>query len=146
MAKKLGDLVAALFHQKHDWKITLLRTWPEIVGPLATKVRIEKITENTLVLGVQDSCWLQELYLLSPVLIKTINKTLDAPRIKTLRFMVVDIRIKNGKKKSLEPTKPLPKNILLNYTEQAALKKVADQELQQALRQFLIRCYQESGS
>jgi hypothetical protein len=143
MAKKLGDLVATIFHQEHDWKIALLRSWPDIVGPLATKVRIEKITENALVLGVQDSCWLQELYLLSPMLLKTINKTLDQPRIKTLRFMVADITIKNGKKKSLEQPKQPPKKVYLNSTEQAALSAIVDQELSHALRQFLVRCYQE---
>ena len=143
MAKKLGDLVATIFHHEHDWKIALLRAWPDIVGPLATKVRIEKITENALVLGVQDSCWLQELYLLSPVLLKTINKTLDAPRIKTLRFMIADITVKNGKKKSPEPKKQPPKQVNLNPAEQAALSTIADQELRYALQQFLVRCYQE---
>ncbi|PKN03351.1 hypothetical protein CVU75_02690 [Candidatus Dependentiae bacterium HGW-Dependentiae-1] len=143
MAKKLSDLVAALVHHTHDWKITLLRSWPDIVGPLCSKVSVEKITEDTMLLVVQDSCWLQELYLLSPVLLKTINKTLDAPRIKNLRFRVASSAVKKEKKRNVEIKKQPLKKVYLNPTEEAALKKIGDQELTHALRQFLVRCYQE---
>jgi hypothetical protein len=153
MAKKLGDLVATIFHQKHDWKIALLRSWPTIVGPLGPKIRLEKITDTAIVLGVQDSCWLQELYLLSPVLLKTINKTLDAPRIKTLRFIVADMTAKNKKSSMISSSSRqrtsshlFLKTRCLSPVEQAALAKITDQELQHALTQFLLRCYQERGS
>ncbi|MDZ4123742.1 MAG: hypothetical protein U1E02_06145, partial [Hydrogenophaga sp.] len=100
-------------------------------------------TEDTILLVVQDSCWLQELYLLSPVLLKTINKTLDAPRIKNLRFRVASSAVKKEKKRNLEIKKQPLKKVCLNPTEEAALKKIGDQELTHALRQFLVRCYQE---
>ena len=144
MAKQLGDLVASLFHQSHDWKISLLSTWPDIVGPLASKVQVEKIMGDTLVLAVKDSCWLQELYLLTPVLLKTINKTLDQQRIKNLRFKIADSSVKGIKKRdSVVVQQPVPKKIYLTPAEQATLEKISDKELRQALRQFLVRCYQE---
>lgn len=143
MAKQLGDLVATLFHQSHDWKIALLSAWPDIVGPLASKVQVEKIMEDTLVVAVKDSCWLQELYLLTPVLLKTINKTLDQPRIKNLRFKIADSSVKEIKKRENVVQQPVPKKIYLSPAEQATLEKISDKELRQALRQFLVRCYQE---
>src|SRR5437762_7574752 len=98
MAVYLKDVLHAVINPEKNWKTDLLYKWNEIVGPLHNKVRIEKIHDDTLILGVFHSCWMQELYLLSPLLIKTINEKLDQPYIKQLRFKHIGIKRTQQKK------------------------------------------------
>jgi len=86
MAKPIKNILDSFLKTNNSWKAQLLQDWPKIIGKLQDKVSIEKVQDSTLVLSVADACWLQELYLLSPVLLKTINQKLDRPRIKRLRF------------------------------------------------------------
>ena len=144
MAQPIKQLINAVFDQPDNWKIDLLRNWDSIIGNLNTKVYLEKITEDTLVLGVTDSCWLQELYLLSHVILQVINEKLDRPRIKQLRFKKVGIR--PVKKQTY--TKPKARTYIkrpLTPKEKSALQHIKDPQLQQALEDFLIRCYQEQA-
>jgi len=121
----------------------LLEEWPDIVGPLANKVTIEKIYQESITLGVYDSCWMQELYLLSSTLLETINRNLDQPRIKQVRFKLVRKK-EQKKKKSTAPThKDEPLTITLTPTQRNALERITDPDLRTALQSFLIRCYQE---
>lgn len=142
MPHDIKKLVHTILHTDANWKVQLLRDWQNILGNLGTKVHLEKIHDDTLVLGVSDSCWMQELYMLSHLLINKINQRLDRPRIKKLRFKTV------GDQPRMQ-YKPTPKqeyvvkNITLNPTEQRALEKIKDPQLQDALKGFLIRCYQE---
>ena len=142
MAVYLKELLHALINPEKNWKTDLLYRWNDIIGSLNSKVRIEKIYDDTLVLGVFHSCWMQELYLLSPLLIKTINEKLDQPYIKQLRFK--HIGIKSLKKDSLKPTTiKKKKEIILTKEDESTLAKVADPALRDALKAFRIRCYQE---
>ena len=127
---------------EHSWKIDLLQNWPDIIGSLKTKVNLEKIQDSTLVLSVTDACLLQELYLLSPILLKRINEKLDQPRIKRLRFKQAGIKKVKRKRAPVQKKKRLT-TVVLSTKEQNALKKIEDQELGDALKRFLIRCYQE---
>src|SRR5439155_41226 len=70
MALNLKELLQAIIRPEKNWKTDLLYRWRDIIGSLHSKVRIEKIHDDTLILGVFNSCWMQELYLLSPLLIK----------------------------------------------------------------------------
>ena len=143
MAQSVKSLVQNIFANQDNWKIQLLKNWPDILGHLNTKVHLEKIEDDCLVLGVSDSCWMQELYMLSPLLLATINKKLDAPRIKSLRFKKVGIRkqiTKRAPKRRFDSfvTKPLtPK-------EERALTHIKDPELSASIKDFLRRCQQES--
>ncbi len=142
MIKNIKDLLSSMLQDKDNWKIQLLSSWQTIFGDLSDKVHLEKIQEDTLVLGVLDSCWLQELYLLTPVLLKAINKTLDQPRIKHLRFKTIGI--KKAKSQSL------PKKMVMNkqekifsLAERTALQKLKDPELSNVLKEYLLRCHRE---
>jgi hypothetical protein len=142
MAQPIKQLLSTVFDQPDNWKIDLLRNWDSIIGNLNTKVYLEKITDDTLVLGVTDSCWLQELYLLSHVILQVINEKLDRPRIKQLRFKKVGIR--HAKKQTITKPKPRARTQRpLTPKEKGALADIKDPQLQQALEDFLIRCYQE---
>ena len=139
MSKAIKDLVPLILRNQDNWKLKLLSNWHTIFGPLSEKVSLEKMSEDTLILGVQDSCWLQELYLLSAMLLKTINQALDAPRIKHLRFKTV------GTKKTSTPPKPTKtiwakRNVILNAKENKALTHIKDEQLALALKTFLVRC------
>lgn len=142
MAFILKDLLSSIIRPDNNWKTELLNKWQDIIGSLYSKVRIEKIYDDTLVLGVFHSCWMQELYLLSPLLIKTINEKLDQPHIKQLRFK--HIGSKKETKKTVPPRTIIKKEVVLTKKEENTLTKIADPALRNAIKAFRIRCYQES--
>jgi hypothetical protein len=124
------------------WQTTLLKNWPDIIGRLSSRVHIEKIAHDTLILSVSDSCLLQELYLLSPVLCASINKMLDQPYIKQIRFKKA-APYHTKKMSTLNGASCALKNIRLTAAEQHALTCVSDGELRSALQAFCIRCHRE---
>lgn len=133
-------LTTYLAHEK-NWKAQLLANWQTIIGNLGSRVTLEKIHEDLLVLGVNDSSWLQELYLLSPVILETINASLDQPRIKQLRFKQIG-RKKQTKKIDEKKLEQLS-TINLKKKEEIALDAIQDEQLREFLKKYLIRCYQE---
>lgn len=142
MSQSLKSIFKNIISPDQNWKMGLLNSWATIIGAMGVHVHIDKIYEDTIVLSVVDSCWMQELYLLSDLLLRKINQTLDKPRIKNLRFKQSGI----GKKKSPVSTvkvAPRSKIVLLSCQERAALEKIKDPHLSSALEQFLVRCYQE---
>ena len=138
----IKELLSHLIKARPDnWKTKLLIQWDSIVGHLKTNVRLEKIYENSLVLSVEDSSWMQELYYLSEVLLTTINDNLDKPRITSLRFKNKG----SAEKKATAVTKSTRSSITkrdhtLTIKEKVALEKITDEDLQRALKSFLIRC------
>lgn len=142
MAHHIKQFLHSILPKASDWKRLLLENWPAIIGKLHARVTIEQIYDDALLLGVQDSCWLQELYMLSPLLIKQINEKLDLPRIKQVRFKQVGRRVQ----KESSPVKVdfnEPRVVVLSKIEQDALKLVVDPDLKAVLTSYLIRCYRE---
>ncbi len=143
MAPHIKHLLSNVIQTPDNWKLHLLQNWKDIVGELHTKVTIEKIHNNTLVLGVYDSCWLQELYMLSPILQKHINAKMDKPHIKQIRFKLTYHKKKTTIHCEKKEKKRTVKSVKLSSVEENALKKLDDPELKAAMKSFLIRCYQE---
>src|SRR5437762_598278 len=143
MAVYLKDVLHAVINPEKNWKTDLLYKWNDIIGPLHNKVRIEKIYEDILVLGVFHSCWMQELYLLSPLLIKTINENLDQPYIKQIHFKHSTVKKNKNNNSTPVALKKNKKNIVLTKEDECTLAKIADPALRDALKAFRIRCYQE---
>jgi len=142
MSIQIKTLLDELLGQSNNWQLQLLKNWPNIVGSIRTKVQLLKIYEDTLVIGVLDSCWLQELYLLSPLLIQTINEKLDRPRIKNLRLKAVGITDKKLKKEApLKKISVAP--VHLSAHEQETLNSIPDEQLRHVLKNYLIRCHRE---
>jgi len=137
MANNLKELLQTLINPEQNWKTDLLYRWKEIIGPLHSKVRIEKIHNDTLILGVFHSCWMQELYLLSPLLIKTINGKLDQPYIKQIRFKQVSLKKNKIKTSAISITHK--KEVFLRKEDEHALAKITDPALRDALKAFRIR-------
>lgn len=141
MTIDLKNILQLIINPEKNWKTDLLYRWKEIIGPLHTKVRIEKVMDDTLVLGVFHSCWMQELYLLSPLLIKTINEKLDQPYIKQIRFKQVGLKKETIKKTLVKTTQK--KEVSLSEKDEHALAKIADPILRNTLRAFRMRCHRE---
>lgn len=142
MSHHITHFLQGIMKTDESWKRHLITHWPEIIGPLSERVTLEKIDNDTIILGVYDSCWMQELYMLSSVLIATINKKLDHPYIRQVRFK------KAGKKKEIKTPlqkkiSPTQRSVPLGIKERKALTQIKDPELQSALTAFFVRCHQE---
>lgn len=130
----------SIWDSDHNWKKKLLYSWTQVVGKLNHKISLEKIQKNTLVIGVADASWLQELYLLAPTLIVHINKYLGGNFVHQLRFRQITHkkRYTNRQYHPIQtPSKPARP---LNQQERTALDHIQDNELSNVLEAFLSRC------
>ncbi|MBP9765290.1 DUF721 domain-containing protein [Candidatus Babeliales bacterium] len=135
----VGEIIK-LSNPEQSWKSHIMQNWPTIIGSLASKVFIEKIYQDTVVLAVTDSCWMQELHLLSELLKQKINQQLEKPYITTIRFKYATKKINRVQTiKTPVPFSYIPKP--LTAQEQRALSVIKDQELSQALMRFLQKCH-----
>jgi hypothetical protein len=148
MFKTLKSVLKGSFGiNTNSWKTKLLSEWPTIVGTLHDKMTVEKVYEDTIVIGVYEASWLQELYMLSAVLIKTINSHLDKPYIKKIRFKHASRTVqKHTVKKHFKKTTTERKKITLNSIEARALLKIKDKDTRDALHSFLSRCKTKDNS
>ncbi len=135
-----------------DWRMKIIMQWHELVGPIARYALVEKIDGDTLVIAVASSVWMQELYAMSPILLKRVNQLAGGCYVARVRFkhqqpsplckQIVNQQKINGRAYGVN----LPvKQRGLTSGESVALKKVADRELSQALECFLMRCHQVNG-
>ena len=136
-------LTPFLQNKKTDWKVKLLNEWNAIMGPMAQNVTIIKIYDDTVMLGVYDSSWLQELYLLSNMIIENINRNLDSSRIKQLRFKQIKRAGNATPGKSNTPYQHDTTPVTLSSNEQKALDRIDNEQLRTALKSFLVRCHRE---
>jgi len=124
------------------WKLKIISDWPLIIGNLQEHARVEKVYDDAILLGVYDTCWMQELHLLSNIIIKKINNHLGHPYIQQIRLKYVqkhEFLAKNT-------TSSLPKtqiSHILSTDEQIALGKIKDPDLRLAMTHFLERCHRE---
>ena len=99
---------------------------------LPKKVR-KLLNTNVVTLEVNDSSWLQEIYLLSPIILTRIQQF--CPMIKKIKVQ------KNNYPKYLNDDTVLPKNkITLN--EKNLVKDFKDQELANYLLNYFAICHQ----
>lgn len=146
MSKCIGKILIDVIPKKHLWKVKLLGSWDTIIGNLKDKVRIEEISENSITLGVCHSTWAQELFFLSPMLKRKINKLLQEEKIKNIKFKTVQRQKVVKKTKHEAGKKPCQKEAIrsiehsLTITEHSTLKEIKNPELATALEQFYIRC------
>ena len=144
MAILIKEIVPSLLGSKLDWRTSLLVHWDMLVGSLKTRVCLEKIQDDMLVIGVYESHWMQELYLLSDVLIDSINQFLKEKRIKQLRFKLVEERKVPLKKNALRAIRPKSSAVVSLTPDQIkALSIISDDELKDALVQFWVRCKED---
>ena len=138
MAPLVKDIIPRIL-DVDDWKIGLARHWEQVVGTLQTRIRLEKIFDDTVVIGVYESHWMQELYLLSSVLRDSINRFLGEHRINHLRFTLVEER-KRTVRKPQSKKFIRPKHVSLSLQQEKALKGIPDEKLRTALIDYWSRC------
>ncbi len=144
MAVQIKDLLPK-FLEQDDWRIDLVRRWDSVVGSLQTKIRLEKTYDDTAVIGVYESHWMQELYLLSSELCDSINDVIGQQKIKHIRFILVEER----ERPKVQPKPKLlvrPENVELSQKQKQALKKLKDPDLKQAMTEFWSRCLAKEES
>lgn len=139
MSRPIKELLHTFMQPSDNWQIRLVQHWHTIFGDLSRHITCQKIEHATITLGVYDSCWMQELYALTPTLLTAINAALDAPHITQIRFKKVMRPIKKTaptlhKTPCMVPDKPL------STAEKQALAQVRNEELRAALKKFLLRC------
>ncbi len=139
--KNILDSLLQPSSQTEAWKMNLIKNWPTIIGSLHEKVSLQKINATSVVLGVYDSCWIQELYLLSKLILKKINSSLDRPRIETLRFQCIEKKEHIAQKQQASTQRP-ERTTALKPKEISALQKIHDPELSAALEGLLRKCQQ----
>ena len=115
MSNSIINLLTNTWTKKTStWKLKIIADWPQIVGNLHEKVRVEKVHEDTLVLGVYDTCWMQELHLLSNMLISKVNKHIQADHIKKISLKYVQ---HHEFRKQITYSKPISDPQVLNKSE-----------------------------
>ena len=145
MPTTIAHLIFKVIDKDHSWKITLFQQWPSCMGNISHHAHIYQINDDSLVISVSSSAWLQELYLLSGTIITKVNQIIDHPRIKQVRFIRLATILpeyknpKNISAKSTSYTTPQ-----LTCYEKQALEKVTDEALQEVLTKFLARCQKEN--
>lgn len=119
-----------------NWRLKLVQNWQEIIGPLAVHMRLERVEENTAILGVYDAHWMQELYMFSRTIVRTINTALGGQHIQQVRFKLVP-RPSHAKEMSTTLIRPRHITRPLNHRERKALDTIEDEQLKNALCAFL---------
>lgn len=138
MFKPLQNILDTCIIKTPTWQHYIMKEWNTIVGTLSERMVLEKVYEDTLIIGVYESQWLQELHLLSHVIIKEINQHLEQPYIKKLRF-------KHSVKKQIRSKKQDKQNDTLTFIpltihEEKMLNTLNDPALRTAVHQFFSRC------
>jgi hypothetical protein len=141
MAVLLKDLVPLIVDNKNDWRASLLKNWHQIIGSLATRVRLEKVTQDMVIVGVYESHWMQELYLLTPVMIDSINDFLGKPYIKQIRLKLVEDKEAPTRYKPRKKKDWVVPQVDLTTTQKGALDKITDPQLRDALVGFWMKCH-----
>jgi len=148
MSRRVGHYLTDIIPEEHRWKLELFHNWETIIGSLKDKVRIEKIADNSLILGVCHPAWAQELFFLTPMLKEKINKILRKNRITDIRVRTTDF---SSKQQNTAVPRPQCGTInadhgtmqieqCLTIYEHGSLQNIKSTELQSALAKFYLRC------
>lgn len=135
----LKSLLTSFLTSDNDWRKMLLQQWPDIIGQLHDKIRLEKIYDDHIVIGVYDHHWMHELYHMSRLILHTINQRLDRPRVKRIRFVLVSLKTKKVSQENKQETHVATRSTKLTIHQQKALNVIADPELRRVLVMF-VKC------
>lgn len=137
MATLVKSILEQVLALQDDWRFTLLSNWPKVIGPLHEQMRVERITGDVVIMGVYDAHWMQELFLLSRTLMRTINTYLGKQYVQKIQFKLVE------KKQAFQHITKEKSQILqkpargLTRAEEEALHAIRDAELKLVLKSFL---------
>ena len=127
---------------REEWKLTIMEQWPTIVGALHDKMRLQRIQDSTVVIGVYDSRWMHELYYMQQLLLEKINQTLTSPRVTAIRFVLVKRTSYETQKtifNIIDDTSPTKSQKKLSEKDLELLHRIKDHELRTALERIYAR-------
>lgn len=143
MAIQLKELISDLLNVQGDWHISILENWDKIVGYLSKYTYVCGIKNDTIFLGVFESVWMQELFLMSGNLKDSINDFLGSEKIKHVRLKLVPKRVqKKIKENTITSFYKSPVALRLTNAQELALSNIKDEELKRFLINFLERSLQ----
>lgn len=143
MAKALSIILEEVVQKDVQWKIDVLQNWASIVGTIALHSRVEKISQDTIIVGVYDACWLHELHMLSQDLLCSINAYLKQHKIVHIRFKQVARHKKTDRSSLLKSSIVERKCLKLGNKQQEALRELVDRDLAEALQKVWYHCVKE---
>lgn len=142
----IRSLMNAVLHEQNTWQQLLLHNWATIVGPLHTKICLERIQDTTVIIGVHDVHWMHELHCLSRELITTINEHLGKPHVTKVRLVLSNTQHSTRtKKRATQPQRTISAPVQesaaapLTPSQQKALSAIEDEQLQQLLQDLIQR-------
>ena len=143
MAIQLKELISGLLQTQSDWHVSLLENWEKVVGYLSKYTYICSIKNDVLFLGVFESVWMQELFLMSDNLKDSINDFLGSEKIKQIKFKLVPKKIKKELKEKADiPLAKARPVFQLTDSQTLALSAIKDEDLKKSLVSFLERSLQ----
>ena len=116
---------------KFSWHYEFIKSWPTIARGLEEHMSIGKIMKDTVTLEVHDSSWMQEVHLLSPVILN---------RIKQFYPVIQKIKVNKINKKRIEQKKEILSFNEITDQEKNVVKIVKDKDLAKALLNYYTIC------
>ena len=125
----------AVLPRPNDWQTRLAREWPNAVGTLSERMRLEQVKGTLLIVGVYDSHWISELFILAPRIIEEINRFLGENYVTQMRFVIANRTRFHKKTKTSENVTPKPR-ARMSSRQEKVLSSIKDRQLHDALEKF----------
>lgn len=144
MATHIKNLLKSFLHHDTNWQGYLIANWTTIIGNLKDHVSLEKIQDDTIILGVNNSSWMHELYMLSGMLKDKINAQLQKPYVQKIKFKFTDKKKFEEKRsyKRQESTEQVSTKITFTLRQEKALQKIQEKnkDLASSLENYFYKC------
>lgn len=144
MATHIKNLLKTFLHHDTNWQGYLIANWSTIIGNLKDHVSLERIQGDTIILGVNNSSWMHELYMLSGMLKDKINAQLQKPYVQKIKFKFTDKKKFEEKQpcKRQERLEPTVKKIAFTLRQEKALQKIHEKnkDLASSLETYFYKC------
>lgn len=116
---------------KCSWHYEFIKSWPTIARGLEEHLSIGKILKDTVILEVHDNSWLQEVHLLSPVILN---------RIQQFYPIIRKIKVSKSNKKRSQLNKQILTLNKITDQEKNVVKIIKDKDLAKALLNYYTIC------
>jgi len=118
---------------------TLLRAWNDIMGRIADQTRLETLDGSTLVIGVYQPQWMQELHFCSQMIRDRVNAYVEAEVVQMVRFKLVTQRSRSQRKHRKEVSKR-QQAPAMGQKQQQVLHSIHDEQLRSILTHVYYTC------
>lgn len=139
MARTVKEILLPYLQHHTDWRLSLLHNWSQLIGMVARYAKIEKITDDTIFLGVTDPHWMHEIYNLQTAILHKVNNHIHPHELKIIQCRLVKNKKEFKSKKTHDGLKCSIPTREISAAEYNILQSLSDNELRSALQNFLFR-------